>query len=248
MKLVFAGGEHPPTVIDEGITVVGSAPDAGIVLEQPGIAPRHAELERRGERLQLLPRAEPVRLNGRALHNAIVIKPGDTLEFAGVRCRLVGAGADAQDHEDRSTRMRTALPRYVLRGVSGPTFGRSFGVAGTLTLGRQADCDVCIPIGEISRHHARVKPAADGLLVEDLDSANGTFINGKRVHTGTLHPGEELALDTVRFLLLAPGGEATAPARSKAGRAWHGRALRIAVLLAVVVILALLVARGVGAL
>lgn len=210
MKLVFAGGEHGPVTLTDGITVVGAAVDAGIHLAQPGIAPRHAQIERRGARVQLQPCAEPVRLNGRPVHDAIVLKAGDTLEFADVRCRAVNVATEAE-LDNGSTRMRATVPRFVLRGVSGPTFGRSFGVGGEMVFGRQADCDVCIPINEISRRHARIRPANGGVLVEDLDSANGTYINGKRIRSGLLHPGEELALDTVRFMLLAPGVEAAVP-------------------------------------
>ncbi|MEO6968257.1 MAG: FHA domain-containing protein [Rhodanobacteraceae bacterium] len=244
MKLVFAGGEHAPVELDEGVSTIGAA-DADIELAHPGIAPRHAEIERQGARLQLRPCAEPVRLNGRPVRNAIVLKPGDTLEFAGVRCRLVDA-ANAAEVEDRSTRLRSAVPKFVLRGVSGPTFGRSFAIAAPVTLGRQADCDICIPIGEISRHHARLKPAGAGVQVEDLDSANGTYINGKRVRTGTLRAGDELALDTVRFMLLTPGAEtAGAPAHAPMRRRSH--ALRIVALIVLAVILGLLIARAVHA-
>jgi|SRR5690348_3033826 len=211
MKLVFAGGEHGPVTLTDGITVVGTAADAGILLSQPGIAPRHAQIERHGARVQLQPCADPVRLNGRPVRDAIVLKAGDTLEFADVRCRAVNTAAEAE-LEDSSTRMRATVPRYVLRGVSGPTFGRSFGVGGEMVFGRQADCDVCIPINEISRRHARVRPANGGVLVEDLDSANGSYINGKRIRSGLLHPGEELALDTVRFMLLVPGADAVSAA------------------------------------
>jgi pSer/pThr/pTyr-binding forkhead associated (FHA) protein len=235
MKLVFAGGEHVPVTLADGVTVVGAGEGAGIQLAHPGIAPKHAQIERRGERVQLQPCAEPVLLNGRPVHDAIVLKAGDTLEFASVRCRAVHATAEAEA-VDRSTRMRAAVPRYVLRGVSGPTFGRSFGVGGEMVLGRQADCDVCVPTGEVSRRHARIKPGPDGLLVEDLDSANGTYINGKRIRSGMLRPGEELALDTVRFMLLVPGADmpATAPAGSGQRR---GYGVRIAV--AVVILLGL---------
>jgi pSer/pThr/pTyr-binding forkhead associated (FHA) protein len=237
MKLVFAGGEHVPVTLTDGVTVVGAAEDAGILLAHPGIAPRHAQIERRGERVQLQPCADPVRLNGRPVHDAIVLKAGDTLEFAGVRCRAVQATAEVETG-DTSTRMRATVPRYVLRGVSGPTFGRSFGVGGEMVFGRQADCDVCIPIGEISRRHARIKPSPDGVLVEDLDSANGTYINGKRIRSGMLHPGEELALDTVRFMLLVPGAEPTLPPPPVAREEVQGgNGLRIAI--AIVVLLGL---------
>ncbi|HXS74114.1 MAG TPA: FHA domain-containing protein [Rhodanobacteraceae bacterium] len=244
MKLVFAGGEHVPVTLADGVTVVGAAADAGIQLAQPGIAPRHAQIERRGERVQLQPCAEPVRLNGRPVRDAIVLKAGDTVEFAGVRCRAVHAAVEAEV-EDRSTRMRSALPRFVLRGVSGPTFGRSFGVAGEMVFGRQADCDVCIPISEISRRHARVKPGAEGVLVEDLDSANGTYINGKRVRSGTLRPGEELALDTVRFMLLMPGTEAV-PASASSAAPSRSSGVRAVALIVLALALAALMAYFIG--
>jgi pSer/pThr/pTyr-binding forkhead associated (FHA) protein len=81
-----------------------------------------------------------------------------------------------------------------------------------MTIGRQADCDISIPGDEISRHHAKLQVLPDGVMVEDMGSANGTFINDKRVHSGVLKPGEELRLDTVRFLLMSPGMEVAKPA------------------------------------
>lgn len=48
---------------------------------------------------------------------------------------------------------------------------------------------------ELSREHAHLKPLDDGsLLVEDLDSANGTLIDGKRVQRQPLRPGHWLQL------------------------------------------------------
>jgi pSer/pThr/pTyr-binding forkhead associated (FHA) protein len=84
-----------------------------------------------------------------------------------------------------------------------------------------------VPADEISRRHALVKPTPEGLAVEDLGSSNGTFINGKRVQHGFLNPGDELRLDAVRFILVAPGMEMAtaqmpksntpAPSSSRAG-------------------------------
>ncbi len=241
MQLIFAGGEYPPFTLPEGVTSIGAAADADVVLAQPGIAPVHARVERRGDRVQVQPCAEPVRLNGHPLREAMVLKSGDTLEFASVRCRVI---RDQVESDDRNTRMRSTVPRYVLRGVSGPTFGRNFAIDGTITLGRQADCEVCIPLGEISRKHARLKPTADGVRVEDLGSANGTYINGKRVRGGMLKPGDELALDTVRFMLLAPAVEALATA---APPKRHSHLLRIGALAALAIVLALLIAKSLGA-
>ena len=243
MRLLFANGEHPEVALPEGVTVLGAAPGANVTLTQDGIAPRHAEIECHGVRAQLRPCAEPVRLNGSSVYAPILIKPGDTLELATVRVRVLADAARAEAAvADRSTRARQAIPKFVLRGVSGPTFGRSFGVSGPMLAGRQDDCDLCIPLGEISRHHARLVPAADGVDVEDLNSANGTFINRKRVRSGTLHPGDELAFDTVRFMLLAPGTDV--PPSRKGGDWMHNKWLRIGIAAVVAIVLLLLIARA----
>jgi predicted component of type VI protein secretion system len=109
----------------------------------------------------------------------------------------------AEDADDGRTRIRQALPRFVLRGVSGSTFGKTYPLFGSMTIGRAADCELSIPGEEISRKHARIKVMNDGLEVEDLGSANGTFINGKRVAKEMAQGGDELPL---RHRALHAGG------------------------------------------
>jgi len=49
-----------------------------------------------------------------------------------------------------------------------------------LVLGRSEGCDVTIADGSVSRLHARLVADAEGIYVEDLGSANGTFVDGER--------------------------------------------------------------------
>ena len=58
---------------------------------------------------------------------------------------------------------------------------RRIELAGEVVFGRSDDCDVKLTEGNPSRHHAKVSVADDGVWVEDLESANGTFVNGTRV-------------------------------------------------------------------
>ena len=139
--------------------------------------------------------------------------------------------------------MRNTLPKYMLRGVSGATFGKTFALTGTMVIGRQNDSDIPVPAEEISRHHARLQVTPEGVLVEDMGSANGTFINDKRVQNGVLKPGEELRLDTVRFMLLAPGMDAkqqgaAAAARSEAPKSAQGSAGKAVGIIVAVIVLA----------
>ena len=66
---------------------------------------------------------------------------------------------------------------------------------GENVIGRDPDVAVHIDHSEISRRHARVLINGDGAVVEDLQSRNGTFLNGKRVESPTaLHDGDVLSL------------------------------------------------------
>ena len=223
MKLLFPNGEHGPVELKDGTTRIGSGAGVDVTLVAPGIAPPHCTIEKQGAGgiVRLAAPGNVVVVNGKQVAGEAPIKAGDLLLIAKVGARvvsLVGAAAaaparkpePAPSEDDGKTRVRMALPRFVLRGVSGSTFGKTFPLYGTMTIGRAADCDISIPAEEISRHHAKLQVMPDGVAVEDLGSANGTFVNGKRVHQGMLKAQEELRLDTVRFLLVAPGMEAAA--------------------------------------
>lgn len=255
MKLIFPNGEHEPVTLGEGITAIGTAAECSVVLAAPGIALQHAEVHlRNGQALVRVPDPRNVVvLNGRQVTSDTALKPGDLLLFAKIGCQVMAAPEKAapppvakpaaNDENDGRTRIRQALPKFMLRGVSGSTFGKTYALVGSMTIGRQQDCDISLPGDEISRHHARVQVLPDGVMVEDMGSANGTFINDKRVHSGVLKPGEELRLDTVRFLLMSPGMDVIkapappAPAATPAKGA-PGVGVWIAIAVAVVVIAA----------
>jgi hypothetical protein len=65
----------------------------------------------------------------------------------------------------------------------------------TKTLGRANDNDVTFSEKDISGHHAKVTLLENGnFLVEDLDSTNGTFVNGYRINKSTISKKDELRL------------------------------------------------------
>jgi pSer/pThr/pTyr-binding forkhead associated (FHA) protein len=226
MKLIFPNGEHPQALLNDGVTRIGSAPDAQIRLNLPNIAPVHCELQLSVGivTVRVPDRTHPVSLNGKPVQGVMAVRGGDLIGIGSVQARLVimekakavaAANADP-DADTGATRLRMAVPRFVLRGVSGPAFGKTYPIPSEQTIGRAQECDICVPSDEISRKHALVKPSPEGLSVEDLGSANGTFINGKRVQKGVLKPGDELRLDAIRFLLVAPGMDMTGASRPTA--------------------------------
>jgi hypothetical protein len=212
MKLVFPGGEHPPVLLESGVTTLGSDPQCMVRLDIPGIHPRHCELRLGDERvmLQVMPGAE-VRVNDRDVEGLIALRPGDLMALAGVTVRLVALQATTTAGEPASvkseldvgmTTVRPVLPRFALRGVSGTVLGRSFPLASVMTVGRAPDCLLQLDEPGLSRQHARLIPTADGVQIEDAGSTNGTFLNGKRIRSALAKPGDEIGFDTLRFRLI----------------------------------------------
>lgn len=80
-----------------------------------------------------------------------------------------------------------------------------------MVLGRQAECDVQLTEGHASRRHAKFSLADGAVWLEDLASANGTFVNGQRI-TGKvrLNSGDRLRFDTEEFDFRIPAAAAAA--------------------------------------
>jgi pSer/pThr/pTyr-binding forkhead associated (FHA) protein len=70
-----------------------------------------------------------------------------------------------------------------------------------VVVGRHRWCDVRIASPRVSRRHCCLALGRDGVLVRDLGSTNGTWINGQRVEEGVLRPGDELSIAHCRYQL-----------------------------------------------
>lgn len=76
------------------------------------------------------------------------------------------------------------------------------GSRGTRTLGRTVQADFVVDAPLVSRVHCRLTTDAQGnLAVEDLESTNGTFVNGRRVRHSGLVPGDRLRIGRVELLV-----------------------------------------------
>jgi hypothetical protein len=71
-----------------------------------------------------------------------------------------------------------------------------------LTVGRAEDNDLVLPDAEVSRHHARLERGGAGWLLIDLESTNGTWVNGERILRAEIAEGDELAFGQVRFTIV----------------------------------------------
>lgn len=83
---------------------------------------------------------------------------------------------------------------------------RDFPLNADLTcVGRKNDCDIRIPVTEVSRRHAEFSIKNEKISVKDLGSSNGTFVNNKRVKQSMLSAGDHVVIGPVVFTLQIDG-------------------------------------------
>ena len=77
----------------------------------------------------------------------------------------------------------------------GPDEGKEFRLRGTMRIGRSEDSEITLADAQASRHHAAISPEPGGFTIQDLNSSNGTFVNGKRLDAPRLlKDGDRLRL------------------------------------------------------
>jgi pSer/pThr/pTyr-binding forkhead associated (FHA) protein len=83
---------------------------------------------------------------------------------------------------------------------------QDFPLPSTVTvIGRRQECDLCIPLSAVSRKHCEISVEQNKLMIRDLHSKNGTFVNGQQVEETHLNPGDQLTFGPVKFVVQIDG-------------------------------------------
>jgi len=140
--------------------VLGSSLDADIVVSSGTLAPRGVRLRRVGPlvEIQALTDDVVVLVDGEPRKGTVAVRLGTSLvQIDGV------------------TLTEQMVPQDVLDADELPEF------FAPITIGRAPDCDFVLEDPVVSARHVRLVREPDGLRVEDLDSANGTYVNEQRI-------------------------------------------------------------------
>jgi pSer/pThr/pTyr-binding forkhead associated (FHA) protein len=93
-----------------------------------------------------------------------------------------------------------AAPAAALRLRTGPWAGQIYELRGALRIGRHPYNDVSLPDPAVSRYHCWIVRRDGEFWIEDLASANGTFVDGERVAVPrALRPGAAIRVGATEF-------------------------------------------------
>ncbi|HWO94104.1 MAG TPA: FHA domain-containing protein [Dehalococcoidia bacterium] len=101
-----------------------------------------------------------------------------------------------------STMTEPILGKLEALDQQGQTVGAEYGIAVLpCTIGRSPECDIVLEDLRVSRRHARLTRDGEAFIIEDLGSANGTWLDGARIEQAHVHDGATLTLGGPRFRL-----------------------------------------------
>ena len=111
-------------------------------------------------------------------------------------------------------------PRATIREIRPDKSSRTIVFDGRpLTIGRAADNGVILRDGRASRHHARIDSRRGSLVLSDLGSTNGSFVNDHRVESIALGEGDRIRVGTTTLLIEAIAASTATSSAATADRA-----------------------------
>lgn len=218
VRLRLGRNEGKEWVVDSPQVFLGRSETAQIPLfGDLAVAPMHACIMKRGTNYVLVDGGSPAGtyLNGQPIQEAILshqaqIRIGNHhLEFLmklGSIPQKVAEVYRGQPYPGTPSIPAPIAPQQPaaasasgLVALSGPLTGQRFEVHGLLEAGREAPGITLGFDGSASRRHATFAPSSGGLVVTDLNSTNGTFVNDQRVQSTTIRPGDLVKIGVTTF-------------------------------------------------
>ena len=99
-------------------------------------------------------------------------------------------------------------PAYALRFISGKYQGGEFPLYADreIVIGRASDLDMVLVEDMVSRKHAKISTQASQMVIMDMGSTNGTFVNGEKIRKTRLKEGDRILIGTSILKVVTPTG------------------------------------------
>lgn len=186
---------------EDGEFVIGRSQSCDIVLAADNVSRRHARLFTVEGRCYIedLNAANGVWLNGKRIFNVSELPRSAQVRIGDFFLHIEGA---AFSHPMGPSAFARLVPMH---GAAGGPYDLN---RPTTLVGRGKDCAIVIHDPSVSRIHSKLTVEGERVVVEDLRSSNGTWVNDRRIDSMELRHGDRVRFGTVGFQFLVDGQDA----------------------------------------
>lgn len=226
IRLELGRNEGKDWVVDKPVFNIGRSERADIPLfGDPNVAPLHARIEKRQGQFFIVDSGSPLGtgLNGQRIQSA-PLNANDVIQIGTQNLRFMlraGAARMLTPEQRIGQPIQTVAPQpvpvstasnlqptivagsplaqpgYSLIALDGPLAGQRFTLP--IELGRESTQAPMAFDSSLSRRHVRLSTAGHLVNIEDLQSTNGTYLNGQKIQTATAKPGDMLKIGITTF-------------------------------------------------
>jgi len=210
LKIQFKDARSDPIVLSDPGKTIGKGSANDIVLDEEGVNVFHADLKVEGDIVTLtdVGTQAGTSLNGTKLTGPVMIREGDLISIQGVELEVVAAESAAPEGKtlvlSGTALFDMGVGVWAIVADSGPEKGQVIAIKEKTSIGRALDCDISILEPGLSRQHAELEIVDDGLVIRDLGSSNGTYLNGSKVSQSVCRGGDVLQFERIKFIVQAP--------------------------------------------
>ena len=180
-------------------TSIGKVKSNDIVLPLPSVSRFHAVIAKRKKDWVVFDtsaRTVGVLVNGEQIENRRIIENGDILSIGTINLKF-------ECNEALTPKSKKQIRQQVRQNASAPSVAYAVLVdistkrpvyikKQDILIGRGADCDISLNSETVSSHHARIHRTSKGWALSDLDSHNGTKLNGRYINQPQLIFDEDM--------------------------------------------------------
>lgn len=204
LKLHFKDQRQADIWLVESVMGLGSDAKNTIQVKADGVDPQHAEIRKEGEALYLsdVGSYSGTFVNGSKIKTHFQLRSGDVIRLGGVELEILDASQVSE-----APGQIAAPSDWSIMALAGELKGKRIVIHGSMVFGRSSGCDIVVSDAHMSRRHAEINLKNGVLRIVDLQSSNGTCVNGEKVGEKVLKPGDKINFDHLSFLVAGPAGE-----------------------------------------
>ena len=209
LKIQFKDGRADPVALVAPGKTIGRGEVNDIVIDVEGVNGFHADVKVEGDNVLItdVNTTSGTMVNGKKIAAPTPLGAGDIILIHGVELEVVedeGAGSKTLVLSGTAL-LDMGTGCWSLIADSGPEKGQVIPVVERIEIGRALECDISILEPALSRKHAELELIDGDLIVRDLGSVNGTYVNGNKIENQVpLNDRDVLQFGRIKFIVSAP--------------------------------------------